>query len=53
MDELECPHCGHKYIPDDYGLLNTNEPIDEECPNCEKEFKYQWYVEPYFDVIEE
>lgn len=48
MSDLTCPWCGHGYDYDGcYSDLDYSNILYDECPKCNKEFKFQVEFYPH------
>lgn len=50
MSDYVCPWCGCEVDEDDWWEIPENETFITECPNCERELRVSYYVEPVFSV---
>ena len=50
MSDYVCPWCGCEIDEDDWWEIPENETFITECPNCERELRVSYYVEPVFSV---
>lgn len=50
-NEIECPYCGHEF--DFTGdLLDDGESIEEQCPDCEKNFMLTAHLNVTYSTAE-
>lgn len=43
---IECPYCGTIYKTEIHEIDPETEFTDEQCPNCEKFYAFEYYLQP-------
>lgn len=46
MLDIECPYCGTIYKTEIHEIDPETEFTDEQCPNCEKFYAFEYYLQP-------
>lgn len=50
MSDYTCPWCGYGIDEPDYWEIEPDVDQETECPNCERELTFSYYLAPVFSV---
>lgn len=49
--DIECPYCGHEYVTEVFELTPCELFKDEECPNCERYYAFEFEYLPHLNSV--